>query len=149
MKRMPIAMVAVVAALAVTGCSSDVTATRLEPSVATTFGRLLILQQSATGTAPPAPAAVQSSAVCQRGTAPGGKRSGAGSDWACVVTYSTPAGVGSSRLEVQAKPDGCWTADGSSLDVGPQTLHDETTGAAVINPLAEFDGCFDITLRAR
>jgi len=44
--------------------------------------------------------------------------------------------------EIQVRTNGCFTATGPRLVVGPQTLN-TPTGQRRVNPLYQFDGCLD------
>lgn len=148
MTRTRIGLLAVLCSgLALVGCGSEVTSARLERSVSGTFSRLLVAQQREIGLRPPSADGLRTVATCRRGADATGI-SGAGEDWSCVLSYSTSGGAGTVRLEVQAKPDGCWRADGGAADVGPSTLRNVSTGDSVPNPLTEFDGCFDTSVGA-
>jgi hypothetical protein len=117
----------------------DVTQGKVDNAVAPTFAHLYQLQQDLIGRPPPEPP--QASASCHR-SGQKGVSSGAGDDWICqlVLQLGGPSSVYTYELNVLA--DGCYTADGPSALVGAMTL---TTpqGKSRVNPLFEFDGCFD------
>jgi ABC-2 type transport system permease protein len=135
-----LAAVAVVVAIVggLSGCgSSGITAARVQSSVATTFANLWVLQQSQQAHPHPSPAALHSTAACQRG----------GSVWVCNVTWlvdgpSTPA---TAIYDLNMRANGCYTADGN----GPFAVNEQRTIAtpngSKINPLWQFDSCFDTT----
>jgi ABC-2 type transport system permease protein len=120
------------------GCgSTGITAARVQHSVAATFANLWVLQQSQEGHPHPSPAALHSSAACQQ----------SGSVWVCNVVWlvdgpSTPA---TAIYDLNMRTNGCYTADGNGpLAVNEQRTMTTQKGSA-INPLWEFDSCFDTT----
>jgi ABC-2 type transport system permease protein len=128
-----------------TGCSSAITANRLEPAVRTSFAKLFVLQQQQRGLQVDE-ANLNATAHCGRGTVDG-STSGPGDDWVCNLTWRTRAATtGGAAYSIHVKPDGCYTADGD----GPADLNGSPTvvgvdGVAVINPLWAFDGCFPLS----
>jgi hypothetical protein len=128
-----------------TGCSSAITANRLELAVRTAFAKLFVLQQQQRGLQVDE-ANLNATAHCGRGTADG-SASGPGDDWVCNLTWRTRAATtGGAAYSIHVKPDGCYTADGD----GPADLNGSPTvvgvdGVAVINPLWAFDGCFPLS----
>ena len=137
------ALAGAVIVLLLGGCTSPITADRLQASVAPTFAHLYVLQQVERGGPHLAPASIRSRAACAR-TGPGTTEAGAGSDWVCTLHWlvsgpGTPVGT---DLDVSVQPDGCWTADGPPAAVGQQTLVLDD-GRSVVNPLWQFNGCFD------
>lgn len=125
------------------GCSSPITATRLEAAFGPTFARLYTLQQQETGRALP-PRGPDGEAHCGRGGAVTGG-SGAGDDWTCNVVY--PFGDGHLQpitYDVTVAATGCYTADGPSAVVGRAQLT-TTAGVTVVNPLFAIDGCLHLT----
>lgn len=125
------------------------TRAQLEPAVAQSFAGLYDLQQDVLGNPAVTAAGLQADATCQRGGA-ASPAEGAGADWVCTILVGAPIpsaeGGNVTRIpfEVTAKTDGCYTADGPPLVVGQQTLTGRD-GASFVNPLFEFDGCFDTT----
>lgn len=130
------------------GCSpTNVTAGRLQASMARTFSNLYVLQQVQEGNPRPAPGSLQTAAHCQKGT-PATPQNGAGNDWMCDITYlvagpSTPV---TAIYNVNVQTDGCYAADGD----GPASVNGSRTITGphyqqVVNPLWLIDGCFDIT----
>jgi hypothetical protein len=130
----------VAAALALAGCTPDVTQTRVQDSVGPAFASLYQYQRTLLGL-PPA-VDPQAPAVCQR-TGRGVPNSGAGDDWICQLSLSV-GGVFQSvfTYELSVTADGCYKADGSPSLVGGAFLT-TPAGAEVVNPLFEIDGCFD------
>jgi hypothetical protein len=149
-RRTPALATLLAVSAAVAGCGPvDVTRSRLEGAVGPTFANLYVVQQSLLGRPAGAASDVGARATCQKG-GPGTPDEGAGEDWVCTV-FGTVAFVRADggviqrlRYEVNAKPDGCYTATGAPQVVGLQTLQ-APGGDTVVNPLYEFDGCFDTT----
>jgi ABC-2 type transport system permease protein len=118
---------------------TDLTAQRLDASIAPTFGRLAVVHAqwqtgAPAGTAPPM------SAACTRGA--GAQNSqGPGDDWSCTVVDTRAAdGEAAVILDVTLKANGCYTAEaGSALGA---LLITSWQGKTFINPLYAFDGCF-------
>ena len=139
------AAAAALLAAALAGCAGpDITADAVAGSVAPTFANLYVRQQVEKG-APALPAAaLSSSATCHR-TDPDQPLTGAGNDWLCTVRWLV-AGPGTpvaANFDVDVRPDGCYDAQGPSLAVGQPTLVD-AAGDTVVNPLSDFQSCFDI-----
>ena len=149
MKRrsLPLAALLCCAALLLGGCgSSDITAGKLQASIAPTFARLYLQQQAGVGNPRPALHALRAHARCVKGT-PAGSQQGAGSDWVCYVTYLA-AGPGTpviATYDVTMQTNGCYAADGD----GPTSLNGRQTitgvgYAQIRNPLWLINGCFDV-----
>ncbi|MCW2540703.1 MAG: hypothetical protein JWN95_2428 [Frankiales bacterium] len=116
------------------------TSSRLDASVAATFGNLAeVRYQWQTGAK--ADTSIPWQATCNRGA--GSKKSeGAGDDWACTVTdLRASDGAGASVLDVTLKTNGCYEVQSPPGAVGALYLNDNR-GRAFINPLYAFDGCF-------
>lgn len=152
MKRGPVpvrrlALLALVAGallVSLAGCASTgVTAARLGDSVAPTFERLYRWKKSLEGE--PARRDLNTRAQCHRTTAKN-PYEGAGSDWVCTVRFLVdgPNTEVSFNWNVQAKPDGCWNADGVPVQLGRQTVL-TSDGKRVIDPIYKVDGCFPAT----
>ncbi len=136
------AATALTAALA--GCATDVTRPRVEGSVGHVFTNLYVQQQALLGHPGLTPAAVAAKPTCHRST-PGSQDTGAGSDWVCQVDWTDAAGkTQNGKFELQVRSNGCYQAGGPSKIVGPIMIQ-TSTGKNVINPVFEFDGCFDTT----
>ncbi|HEY2055995.1 MAG TPA: hypothetical protein VGH14_18830 [Solirubrobacterales bacterium] len=136
---LPLLVSALVIPLA--GCASTgVTAGRLNESVAPTFERLYSWKRTLEGE--PAAKDLHTRAACHRTTAKNPYQ-GAGSDWVCTIRFLVdgPNTQVSFNWNVQAKPDGCWNADGVPVQLGQQTVL-TSTGNRVINPIYKVDGCF-------
>lgn len=148
MRRLAAAAVATAAAATlVAGCgSSPITATKLSGSLASTFARLYVLQQTEAGNPRPVRSDLRTRAHCVKGT-PRQVQRGSGNDWLCYVRYSA-AGPGTRVIAsylVTVQPDGCYAADGD----GPQTLNGRPTITGrgyrqLTNPLYLVNGCFDV-----
>jgi hypothetical protein len=68
---------------------------------------------------------------------------GSGDDWECRVSWHASDGAERETVyEVQVRTSGCYTATGPQSDVGPPLLNTADGGRAV-NPIYQFDGCFD------
>ncbi|WP_283097901.1 hypothetical protein [Frankia sp. AgB32] len=136
------AVTALTAALA--GCATDVTRPRVEGSLGPVFANLYVHQQTLLGHPGLTPAAVAARPTCHR-TTPGSHDKGAGSDWICQVGWTDGTGrPQNGKFELQVRSNGCYQAGGPSKIVGPIMIRD-TAGTSVINPVFEFDGCFDTT----
>jgi hypothetical protein len=123
------------------GCASTgVTSARLNGSVGPTFERLYQWKRNLEGE--PAAKDLNTSAHCHRTTAKDPYK-GAGSDLVCTVRFLVdgPNTQVSFNWNVQAKPDGCWNADGVPIQLGAQTVL-TSTGKRVIDPIYKVDGCF-------
>jgi hypothetical protein len=139
-----LALLAGALVVALTGCASTgVTSARLNDSVAPTFERMYRWKRSLEGE--PAARDLDTGANCHRTTAKNPYQ-GAGSDWVCTVHFLVdgPNTRVSFNWNVQAKPDGCWDADGVPIQLGAQTVL-TSTGKRVIDPIYKVDGCFSAT----
>ncbi|KEZ34653.1 hypothetical protein [Frankia sp. CeD] len=131
-------------AVALAGCATDVTRPRVENSLGPVFANLYTHQQALLGHPGLTPAAVAAKASCDKG-GPQVPDRGAGSDWICQLRWTDSAGKPQNgKFELQVRSNGCYQAGGPSKLVGPLTIK-ATTGTYVINPVFEFDGCFDTT----
>jgi ABC-2 type transport system permease protein len=137
-------VVAVLAVLAVAGSvgPTPITAAKLQRSLATTFGNLVVLQQTMLGRHVPAGASLNVMPACRRrGVAT--PRRGPGDNWLCTVNVVTPsASQVPVNYDVTVRPNGCYTAEGPPSFIGPATIR-ERGGRSSVNPLFQFDGCFD------
>ncbi len=135
-------LAALAVAVTVAGCSTPLTADRLTPSFAETFAGLYESQQRLLGRTDVHRDRLGVRANCRR---IGPHADGPGDDWLCVVRF-TDRGLGATQgYEVQVKPDGCWKGDG--LPARQPAQLDLVTGDRAINPLVEFDACFDTSWR--
>ncbi|MGI8696020.1 MAG: hypothetical protein ACR2JQ_05150 [Mycobacteriales bacterium] len=152
--RLIVGAVAAAVAAGLTGCGqSPITGARVAAAVGPTFSNLYLLQQNQRGH-PTTAAAMRTRATCARGGGSMAAVSGAGSstgrgagdDWACTIIFQVrgPQIPEAATYALHVRTDGCYSADGDGpTDLnGAPTLVD-TTGNTVINPLWQFDGCFD------
>ncbi len=140
MRRAAIALVGLAAA----GCASTgITSDRVSRSVAPTFERMYRWQQRLEGASTARP--LDAKASCVKGDA-SVRDQGAGSNWVCTITFlisgaDTPV---SFNWNLTVKPDGCWTAEGTPVQLGGQTIRTRA-GKTVANPIYAVDGCFPAT----
>lgn len=140
MSRLAARAAALVVAVGLTAsCGTAQTSVRLSASFADTFAGLYAAQQQHLGRSDVTRAALGTRALCRR-TGPAAE--GPGEDWLCAVQYVDSGTEATQSFELQAKPDGCWKAEGPPT-VQPALIRDPRSGAAVANRLAEFDGCLD------
>jgi hypothetical protein len=126
--------------LAVSGCTSSVTAAKVDNAIGPEFAALYARQQQLVGRPLATPASA--SASCSRANQ-AQRSTGAGDDWVCQLVL---IGAGSARAytyELNVKADGCFVADGPPALVGGLTLSTPKGGERV-NPLFAFDGCFEV-----
>ena len=68
---------------------------------------------------------------------------GPGGDWGCTIAITTPPphiDTVDVHYDVTVRPDGCYTATGPETFLGQRLLPGRN---GTLNPLFEFDGCFD------
>jgi hypothetical protein len=119
----------------------DVTRPRLETSLAQSFTNLYLQQGVILGTATTA-ARINAQPTCDRG-GPTVKDVGAGADWICMMNFTDLTGTAQQgKFELVAKANGCYTASGPSKIVGLLTITDQH-GENVLNPVSEWDSCYD------
>ena len=132
------------AALAgLSGCgASAIRADRVQAAVGRTFTNLYIYQQGLLDHPGLTVQWVAGQAGClRRGASPPDR--GAGDDWQCQLSWHAFDGSAQQALyDVQVRTNGCFTATGPPAVVGRQTLY-TSGGRARVNPLYQFDGCFD------
>jgi ABC-2 type transport system permease protein len=120
------------------------TSSRLDTSVATTFGHLVEVQyQWQTGAQ--ADPTIPWHAVCNRGGTPIGatvpNSRGAGDDWSCAISDQRASdGIGTNVLDVNLKANGCYEVQSPPGAVGPLYITNPR-GRTFLNPLFAFDGC--------
>jgi ABC-2 type transport system permease protein len=128
-------------ALVASGCASTgITADRVSRSVAPTFERMYRWKQRLQGD--PTTKPLDTRAHCLKGDASVADQ-GAGSNWVCTLTFlidgqGTPV---SFNWNLTVKPNGCWTAEGTPIQLGGQTIRTRA-GKTVANPIYAVDGCF-------
>ena len=134
-------VVVAAAALAAAG-PHDVTRPRLEKSLQATFTNLYLQQQNTVlGHRSVTAASMGASTSCQRTASPSDV--GAGPDWICHILWTDSTGAKQDgKFELAAKASYCYVAGGPSKIVGPLTITD-VHGRQVLNPLFEFDACYD------
>jgi ABC-2 type transport system permease protein len=139
-----IGTIAVVAFAADLGPAA-VTPKRLEADIRPAFNRLTLWQQRLLGRPIVKGTKINDTAVCARR---GASQQGAGSDWICTLEVLTPE-VGTTTpnfepvdYDISVKNNGCWSAEGPPSFVGNQTFN-TPAGKSVVNPLFQFEGCFD------
>ncbi|MDA0158980.1 hypothetical protein OM076_01785 [Solirubrobacter ginsenosidimutans] len=126
------------------GCgSTGITVDRVSGSVAPTFERMYRWKQQLEGVSTAAP--LNTRAKCVKGDA-SVRDQGAGANWVCTITFlidgaDTPV---SFNWNLTVKPDGCWTAEGTPVQLGGQTIRTRA-GKTVANPIYAVDGCFPAT----
>jgi hypothetical protein len=134
------AAAAVAAVLALAACGGpDITSTRVEDAVGSTFALLYQHQQDLLDRS--LSATPEASANCHR-SGQSTSATGAGDDWVCVILLQVGSPVAQYTYELNVQANGCYTADGPPALVGNKSLT-TSTGATRINPLFAFDGCFD------
>ena len=120
----------------------DVTLARVEHDMSGNYANQFLLANKIAGhpLAPPIPTA----AKCDKG-GPSIPDQGPGRNWICNVHYTDPTTEKpvSIRYELQVRGEACYIAIDPKLIEKP-SITDATTGATVPNPLAQFDGCFDV-----
>jgi ABC-2 type transport system permease protein len=138
--------IAVGAIAATTSTSgSGIDRTKLDASLATTFGNLYRLQTRELHRPAVTEAELHSSASCDKGGALVAD-SGPGNDWRCVVRWRLPgsSAIGSAIYQLDVNPDGRYVADGD----GPQEVNGffqvHTSTGDASNPLWQFDGLLDL-----
>ena len=145
------AIAAVLAGLGTVGPTA-LTATRLNTSMAQTFGNLTNVYYL-WKTGQPGDATIPWQAACDRGGVAGSMggtptssgsadNKGAGDDWECIITdLRASDGLGATTLDVNLKANGCYEAQSPPGSVGALYVNNDK-GKAFINPLFAFDGCF-------
>jgi hypothetical protein len=132
------------AGLLVAGCgSTGITSDRVSGSVAPTFEHLYRWKQQLEGASTAKP--LDTKARCVKGDA-SVRDEGAGSNWVCTISFlvdgpDTPV---SFNWNLTVKPNGCWTAEGTPVQLGGQTIRTRA-GKPVANPIYAVDGCFPAT----
>jgi ABC-2 type transport system permease protein len=118
---------------------TDLTAKRLDASIAPTFANLSAVRyQWQTGT--PGEANLPMTATCNRGAGTE-KSTGAGDDWSCIIVDSRASDGGQPvTYDVTLKANGCYTAE-TGMTLGA-LLVNNGQGKPFINPVYAFDGCF-------
>ena len=134
----------VLVALAAAGCSSTgITSDRLSRSVAPTFEHMYRWKQQLEGASSAKP--LDTTAHCVKGDA-SVRDEGAGSNWICTVSFLVdgPGTPVSFNWNLAVRPNGCWTAEGTPVQLGGQTIRTRA-GKTVADPIYAVDGCFPAT----
>jgi hypothetical protein len=127
------------AALALT-TGGDLSAARLQSSIAGTFANLFVDQQTLLGRPGLSAETVTATASCARRGSSSPDR-GAGDDWTCVVQWHGVDALRAAVYDVRLRTNGCYTATGPPTVVGP-AMSTTTSGRLQPNPIHELDGCF-------
>lgn len=123
--------------------SPDVTRARLEHSLTPVYTNLYLQQARILGHGGVTAATLSPSTVCDRG-GPKVADVGPGADWICHIMFTDVAGKRQDgKFELNAKSNGCYVATGPSRINGPVMISDAVTGRDVLNPVFEFDACYD------
>jgi len=126
------------------GSSMNVTRSRIERSLERTYANRYVALSKINGNTDVTTVSLNTHALCDKG-GPAVADEGPGGDWICRVAYvdpHAPSPEGSAKVEMNVHSNDCYTAVGSSKAVGQLNIVD-TNGRQVVNPAAEFDGCFD------
>ena len=124
---------------------TSITDAKLDDSIATTFANLTAVQQTELGRHVRAGTHLSSGAVCSRqGVRDRDAYRGPGDNWLCTLylpsSTSEPTEV---HYDVAVKPNGCYTAAGPEVFIGPLTIR-RPNGERVLNPLFRFSSCFEV-----
>ena len=126
--------------IALAGCSSPITPTRLEHALETTFANLVELQVARLRLPPIAAPDFAVTAICRKPAA----RSNAGAgDWTCALVWQGPnRQTLRDTYDLFVATDGCYTATVAGESLGGPILR-ASDGSDVRNLLYSFEGCFD------
>jgi ABC-2 type transport system permease protein len=134
-----------IVAVGTSASGSGIDRTKLEASVATTYGHLYRLQARELHRPDVTEQQLGTTAACDRGGSLVADV-GPGNDWRCVVTWHIPGAkaAGTAIYQLDVTPDGRYVADGD----GPQEVNGffqvhAATGDAS-NPLWQLDGSVDL-----
>jgi len=145
--RLAVGLLALLAlAAAATGCGqSDITKVRIERAVAPHFARQYAAQAVILGHPGVTPASTHVVLDCDRG-GPKVPDKGAGSNWRCKLDFDDDQHVHQvGKVDVSINSNACYVANGTPATLLGFTKISDTQGRDVINPTAEFEGCFDPT----
>ncbi len=139
-------VIVMIAVLVSSGCDSSggITRSRIEKSVAPTFSNLWVVTEAQHGRKITA-SALRTKVQCIRGDNAEPDK-GPGEDWSCNLAWiENAAGVpGAAAYTLHVHPNGCYSADGDGpVDLNGSPSLTRPDGASVVNPLWQFDGCFD------
>lgn len=133
------------AAAVAIGGGSTVTRARLERALPVAFANLYVKQTHISGRSDVTTGSLQAKAMCDK-HGPDVPDVGPGADWICLMSWKDPSvpmpTEGYGKFDVNVHSNDCFTAAGQTKLTGFLTMTD-THGNEVINPLFEFDSCFD------
>ena len=126
--------------IALAGCTSPITPTRIERALETTFANLVELQVARLRLPPIAAPDFAVTAICRKPAA----RSNAGAgDWTCALVWQGPnRQTLRDTYDLFVATDGCYTATVAGESLGGPILR-ASDGSDVRNLLYSFEGCFD------
>jgi hypothetical protein len=144
--RVLLAALATVLLVTVSSCgAAGVTRARVEAAIGPTFANLYALQRAQLGFPKVSGDKIPSKATCDKGGA-AEPDEGPGNTWICTIVWQV-AGPGTSATAVynlHIQTTGCYSADGDSPPaINGQQMLDSFDGKQFLNPLWEFEGCFD------
>ena len=124
---------------------SSVTRARLERNLSQTFANRYVAQAKLLGHSGVTASGMQPRTQCYKGV-PNVKDQGSGAGvWLCYMKWHDPnvdETLMPGKFELNVHSNSCYTATGPSKLVGLLTITDKK-GKDVINPVSEFDSCFD------
>ena len=144
------ALSVLVVSLATPAAGSGIEKTKLEQSLALSYGHLYRLQTEELHRPAVTEADLRTSAACDKGGSLKADE-GPGTDWRCVVSWRLPGAtaVGSAIYQLDVAADGRYVADGD----GPQDVNGFFPVRAPYgdapNPLWQFDGTVDLLAAPR
>ncbi len=138
-------VVVVGAGVLVTASKSSVTRARLERDLPQTFANRYLAQAKLLGHKGVTVQSMQPKAQCYKGV-PNVSDQGSGAGvWLCYMRWHDPnvdETLMPGKFELNVHSNSCYSITGPSRLLGLLTITDKT-GKDVINPVAEFDSCFD------
>ena len=147
-RRLPtlaaLAVAGILIGLLVSHSHSTVTRARLERTLPPTFARLYVQQARILGHKGVTVQSLHARAECDKG-GPNVADQGPGNNWICLMKWHDPnidETLLPGKFELNVHGNDCFTAGGPSKIVGLAAITD-TRGKDVMNPVFEFDGCFD------
>lgn len=138
-------VVVVGAGVLVSTSKSSITRARLERDLPQTFANRYLAQAKLLGHKGVTVRSVRPRAQCYKGV-PNVSDQGSGAGvWLCYMSWHDPnvdETLMPGKFELNVHSNSCYSVTGPSKLLGLLTITD-TAGKDVINPVAEFDGCFD------
>ena len=126
--------------IALAGCSSPITPTRLEHALETTFANLVELQVARLRLPPIAAPDFAVTAICRK---PAARNNAGAGDWTCALVWQGPnRQTLRDTYDLFVATDGCYTATVAGESLGGPILR-ASDGSDVRNLLYSFEGCFD------